>query len=174
MRRTPVTETVLGPRLGQVAGGGLTQWASRDSIYLWHGSPRAIASLLMLEALGKLSPVKATTLGGAFHLAFKKDVADPGWRDRLRHSLPSSGLQGVGRWISRTLQSTPQARRGSGSWFDLAASSSSPRGSQGGSTLAPPGLDQAPISPVSNSNLLPASTLCMCRTKDHPKRFSTQ
>jgi hypothetical protein len=55
----------------------------------------------------------------------------------------------------------------------LKISSSSRRGSQDRSTLAPPGSDPAPISPASNSNLLPASTLCMCLIRDRPKRFWT-
>jgi hypothetical protein len=49
----------------------------------------------------------------------------------------------------------------------------SPRRSRDRSTLAPPVSDQAPISPASNSSLLPASTSCMYPTRDHPKRFST-
>jgi hypothetical protein len=46
-----------------VAGGGLTHGADRSSFCRWPWLPRAIA---LLDVIIKLSPVKVTTLGGAF------------------------------------------------------------------------------------------------------------
>ena len=60
-RRALVSQARVGLGRG-VAGGGLTRWANSYRFCLW---PQF--SLGLGVPLDKLSPVKATTLGGAFH-----------------------------------------------------------------------------------------------------------
>ena len=68
-------------------------------------------------------------------------------------------------------------RRGGGSFRSARSrsriSSISPRESRGDSTSFGPGSDRAPTSRASNSSSRPASTPCMCRTRDRQKRCST-
>ena len=62
-RESLVSQARVG--LGGVAGGGLTHWADCDTFPFGFGSRKAIAQMFSDD--GRLGPVKATTLGGAFH-----------------------------------------------------------------------------------------------------------